>query len=66
MGGFFPGALAIKGFKKRLFIYASKILGIHKNIYWHTSTEMEKQDIKRVYHGSNVFIAKDLPNKKDI
>ncbi len=48
-GEFSPGALTIKGFKKRVFLALVRALGLYRGVYWHASTEMEKQDILRQF-----------------
>lgn len=65
-GEFSKGALALKAFKKRIFIELSLITGLHKNIIWHASTDYEATDIKRVM-GDHVTIrtAVDLATKNN-
>lgn len=67
-GEFSPGALAIKSFKKKLYINFASLLGLYDNIIWQASSEFEKQDIIRVLNvdSSAVFIAKDLPPKNPV
>ena len=43
------GALALKWRKKRVFITAFRMLGLHKAVTWHASTDQEKADIERVF-----------------
>ena len=52
-GEFSPGGLALKWRKKRVFITAFRMLGLHKAVTWHASTSREKADIERVF-GSGV------------
>jgi len=52
-GEFSPGGLALKWRKKRVFITAFRMLGLHKAVTWHASTSREKADIERVF-GSRV------------
>jgi len=54
-GEFSPGALDIKGGKKNIFIFFSKIFGLYKNIIWHTTSEMESTHIRSIW-GNNVKI----------
>lgn len=54
-GEFSLGALAIKSFKKRVFIGFSMMFGLYKNVIWHASTNYESEDIKRVI-GSKAII----------
>lgn len=48
-GEFSPGALSLKRRRKLLFITISRWFGIHKNIIWHASTELEVTDILRMF-----------------
>ena len=43
------GALALKWQKKRVFIAAFRLLGLHKAVAWHASTSQEKADIERMF-----------------
>ncbi len=43
------GALALKSVKKRLFISISKMLGLHKDITWHSTSVPETKEIKGVF-----------------
>lgn len=47
-GEFSRGALAIKPIKKKLFITASKLSGLHEGVTWQASSDYERADIKRV------------------
>ena len=48
-GEFSAGGLALKWRKKRVFITAFRMLGLHKAVTWHASTSQEKADIERVF-----------------
>lgn len=70
-GEFSDGALKIKGFKKKLYLFLAKIFGIYKNVFWQASTEMEAKDILRLFPRakSRIYIAPDpvlLPDLKKI
>lgn len=43
------GALKLKSGKKKLFLYISKLIGLHKNICWHATSEQEKNEILTVF-----------------
>jgi glycosyltransferase involved in cell wall biosynthesis len=47
-GEFSLGALALKSFKKSLFIRFQSLIGLYSNACWQATTEFEAQDIKRV------------------
>jgi glycosyltransferase involved in cell wall biosynthesis len=55
------GALAIKPVKKKLFIAASKLRGLHDDLVWHATSEQEVSEIKKVYGPSiRVVLAPNL------
>ena len=49
------GALALKNKKKKTFLNAAKLINLYKNVTWHASTDLEKQEIIDVF-GENVEI----------
>jgi glycosyltransferase involved in cell wall biosynthesis len=60
-GEFSSGALSLKTFKKKSYIFISKALGVYKNVIWHASTAHEADDIVRVIGvGANIKIANDI------
>lgn len=64
MGSFSQGALAIKSFKKRLYIIFLKSLGYFKEVIWSVTSEHEAKDLKYVFGGKVCYyIAQDLPTK---
>ena len=62
-GEFSAGAISIKSWKKKPFVFISSLLGTHKRLYWHASTDYEKQDIIREMkiNVSRIFIAQNIP-----
>ena len=57
-----PGALALKGWKKRSFLFAANALGLYRHIIWHASTNDEAQLIRRRFSSSCItMVAKNLP-----
>ena len=46
-GEFSPGAIGLKHTKKRCFLLMAKLLGLHKNIVWHATSELEAEDIRK-------------------
>ncbi len=62
-GEFSDGALSLKRFKKILFINLVNLLGIYKKVIWHASTNLEADEIKKIF-GSKIRVktAIDLPN----
>lgn len=65
-GEFSKGALLLKKWKKKLFIYFSKTSGLYLNVCWQASSEFEKKDITSVFPGAIVHVASDLPCVKNI
>lgn len=58
------GSLKLKPLKKNLFINFSKRTGLHRNIIWKASSQLEKEEIERVKgKGGEIFIAPDLPER---
>ena len=55
------GALKLNSTKKSVFIRLVKGLKLYKNIIWKASSELEKEEIKRVKEsGDEIFIAPDM------
>lgn len=61
------GALAIKPFKKKLFIFLAGMSGMFRNVIWHASTPVEAAEIRKVF-GNHVRIklAIDLADSKPV
>ncbi|MCU1289574.1 MAG: hypothetical protein JWN60_1803 [Acidobacteria bacterium] len=58
-----PG-LAIKPFKKMIFLRYAKSVNLYRNIIWKASSESEKNEIKKVFgDDTDVLIAPDLTPK---
>lgn len=57
-----PGALAIKGRKKRLFLNLAKVLGLFSKVLWHATSLQEKECILRVFPRSKqIEIVSNIP-----
>jgi glycosyltransferase involved in cell wall biosynthesis len=55
------GALKLSYYKKKVFIFAAKLLGLHRNIFWKATTELEKREIERLgIETGRIYIAPDL------
>lgn len=64
MGSFSVGAFQIKAKKKKLFVNTMKLLGLFKSIAWSVTSELEKEDVKRIIGDTaKCLIAEDLPRK---
>jgi glycosyltransferase involved in cell wall biosynthesis len=54
-GEFSSGALALKRFKKQVYINLSKLIGLYRNVIWQASSEYEKKYIRERF-GKDVCI----------
>jgi glycosyltransferase involved in cell wall biosynthesis len=67
-GEFSEGALKLKKIKKYFFVFLSKLFMLHKDIFWHVSSEYEAYDVKNILGDSidhkKILIAPDLTNFK--
>lgn len=48
-GQFSKGALGLKGWKKKVYIGAAKLLGFYKNVEWHATTLFESEEINSIF-----------------
>lgn len=56
------GALAVKPFKKKVFLSVFKVLRAYKKIVWHATDEQEQVDIRKLFGGDAlVHIARNIP-----
>lgn len=55
-----PAALALKPRKKAAYIRAMRLSGLHRETLWHASTAIEAEDVRRVFPGARVHVARDL------
>lgn len=64
MGSFSEGALALKSFKKQLFLTLFRSLGLFNNIYFSVTSQVEEKELKQALNLKNkCFIAEDMPRK---
>ncbi len=60
------GALAIKAFKKQLFLIYAKVFGLFKDIVWQSTSAQETSEIKkRIGSNSRIVEVSNLPNTAD-
>ncbi|WP_179374535.1 glycosyltransferase [Winogradskyella wichelsiae] len=58
------GALAIKPFKKKLFISLFKLKGLQKRLIWHATSHLEQQEIEQQFGDAlDIRIASNLSSK---
>ena len=50
------GSLAIKSAKKKLFMTISKLVGLHKKVFWHATNPSEEEDTKAIF-GNDIDLA---------
>jgi glycosyltransferase involved in cell wall biosynthesis len=62
-GEFSPGAIALKRTKKKLFVWAARLLGLYNDVVWQASNEMEAGHIRGWFGAAaDVRIASNLPS----
>lgn len=60
------GALAIKAFKKQLFLMYAKVFGLFNNVVWQSTSAQETSEIKkRIGKKSKIVEVSNLPNTAD-
>lgn len=63
-GMFGAGALSIKRFKKKGFLFYAKHSGLHKRVVWHAASEREAIDIKQAFGDTaKVSTISNLPKR---
>jgi glycosyltransferase involved in cell wall biosynthesis len=61
-GEFSPGALGLKGLKKRVYLWAAKAFGLYNGVIWQASSRHEEADIRRWFENDvPVVVAPNLP-----
>lgn len=62
-GEFSPGAVRLKGARKRAFIAAARAVSLYRDVVWQASSEYERDDVRR-WFGPEVpiLIAPDVPS----
>ena len=58
-----PSALAIKSFKKKLFLFFSKAVGLFDDVIFQATTEDEQKQILTVFPKSKIKVVPNLPRK---
>jgi glycosyltransferase involved in cell wall biosynthesis len=63
-GELLPGALAIKAFKKKVFLAYARLRGLFRGVIWRASFDSEREAIRKVVRGNPLIkIAADLTPK---
>lgn len=57
-----PAAFNQKGFKKKLFLFFAKANNTYGNICWHATSEIERNEILRLFPKANIRIAPNISN----
>ena len=60
-GEFNTGALMQKPAKKRRYLALARASGIYRNVTWQASTTQERDEIRALFPGADVMIARNLP-----
>lgn len=58
------GALSIKPFKKKLFLFLLKFIDLHSHVTFHATTADEENEIRKVFVNADVNIAPNLNSTK--
>ena len=63
-GEFGSCALNIKSFKKKVFLTLAKAIRFYEDVYFHSSSDDEKNEITKIFpHSKKIFVALDFPEK---
>ena len=58
------GALALKKYKKKVFIMYSKLSGLHSTVIWHATSTQEEKEIVKVFNPKTPIVKiSNLPKK---
>ncbi len=60
-----PSALAIKRFKKTIFLLNARLFGLFNKVVFQASSASEREDIRVVFSNNEIQIAPNLPRKKE-
>lgn len=61
------GALALKKWKKKLFIFYAKLCSLHQGVIWHATSEQEASEIKTVFpQATRVVTISNLPKTQTL
>ena len=55
------GALSVKPWRKRVWLWMQKLTGAYRDIRWHASTEQEADEIRAWFPDATVDVALNLP-----
>lgn len=65
-GEFAQGALALKSFKKKLFLFAARWGGLYRDVVWQASSEFEAKDIRRWFpDAAKIIVAPNVAAAPD-
>jgi len=63
-GEFSPGALKLKAWKKRPYLWLARALGLYSGLTWQASSDQEAEEIRRALGrvADRIMVAPDLPS----
>lgn len=65
-GEFSPGAMRIKGLRKRVYLSVTKALGLYQDVVWQASSEYEEADVRCwIGAGASVTVLPEMPPPVD-
>jgi len=66
-GMFGKHAFSVKSRKKKLFVEATKLWGLYKNVYFHAANKEEAADVKEtIGNNAKVIIAEEMPMNMEL
>lgn len=61
--GDFSGGLEVRKLKKYLYISLVKLVGLYRNLKWHATSTLEKEDIKKIFPNAKITTVSNLASK---
>lgn len=60
------GALGLKSFKKKTYLFIAKLAGWYKEVSFHATQNLEKQDIQRLFRSNKILVAPNITSGSQI
>ncbi len=60
-GELLPGALALKGSRKRTYLRVARALDLHRGVIWQASSAEEERSFRRWFPNAEIHIGEDIP-----
>lgn len=60
-----PSALAIKGLKKKMFLWYARLFGVYRDVCFHATNEAEAEHVRNVFGAAvRLIVAPNLPRRR--